>query len=107
MPLPAVTCRAQIVWNTGAWFVLVVTVIECCGHDGTYAMTVEGFEPAQKAGQNAFRDMKGAGASTWSTDCPLAAIQFHQFAGVKPMHPMSILARAYRGDPFPVKEGGS
>jgi Fe-S oxidoreductase len=88
--------------------VQVVPVIECCGHDGTYAMTVEGFEPAQKAGQNAFRDMKGAGASTWSTDCPLAAIQFHQFAGVKPMHPMSILARAYRGDPFPaVKEGGS
>ncbi|MBL8857945.1 MAG: 4Fe-4S dicluster domain-containing protein [Planctomycetes bacterium] len=79
----------------------VVPVIECCGHDGTYAMTVEGFEPAQRAGQNAFREMKGAGASTWSTDCPLAAIQFHQFAGVKPAHPMSILARAYRGEPFP------
>jgi Fe-S oxidoreductase len=79
----------------------VVPVIECCGHDGTYAMTVEGFEPAQKAGQNAFRDMQAAGASTWATDCPLAAIQFHQFAGVKPAHPMSILARAYRGEPFP------
>ncbi len=85
----------------------VVPVIECCGHDGTYAMTVEGFEPAQKAGQNAFSDMKGAGASTWSTDCPLAAIQFHQFAGVKPMHPLSILARAYRGDPFPPASGGT
>jgi len=85
----------------------VVPVIECCGHDGTYAMTVEGFEPAQKAGQNAFRDMKGAGASTWSTDCPLAAIQFHQFAGVKPMHPMSILARAYRGEPFAPASGAS
>jgi Fe-S oxidoreductase len=83
----------------------VVPVIECCGHDGTYAMTTEGFEPSQKAGQNAFRDMKGAGASTWSTDCPLAAIQFHQFAGVKPAHPMSILARAYRGDPFPPASG--
>ena len=79
----------------------VTPVIECCGHDGTYAMTVEGFEPAQRAGANAFRDMKAAEASTWSTDCPLAAIQFRQFAGVKPMHPMTILARAYRGDPFP------
>lgn len=85
----------------------VVPVIECCGHDGTYAMTVEGFEPAQKAGQNAFRDMHAAQASTWSTDCPLAAIQFHQFAGVKPAHPMSILARAYRGDPFPPAQGAS
>lgn len=80
--------------------VQVTPVIECCGHDGTYAMTTEGFEPSQKAGANAFRDMRAVSASTWSTDCPLAAIQFHQFAGRKPLHPMSILARAYRGDPF-------
>ena len=32
----------------------------------------------------------------WSTDCPLAAIQFQQHAGVKPKHPMTILAEAYR-----------
>ena len=40
-------------------------------------------------------------AEVWATDCPLAAIQFEQHAGRKPMHPMSILARAYRGEPFP------
>jgi glycerol-3-phosphate dehydrogenase subunit C len=30
------------------------------------------------------------------TDCPLAALQFEQHAGKKPLHPMSLLARSYR-----------
>jgi glycerol-3-phosphate dehydrogenase subunit C len=77
------------------------TVSECCGHDGTYAMKVEGFEPSQRAGARAFAGMKGTESKVWSTDCPLAAIQFEQHAGVKPMHPMTILARAYREDGFP------
>ncbi|HEU5322036.1 MAG TPA: heterodisulfide reductase-related iron-sulfur binding cluster [Methylomirabilota bacterium] len=76
-------------------------VAECCGHDGTYAMTVEGFEPSQRIGRNAFEGMREAQASVWATDCPLAALQFAQHAGVKPLHPMTILARAYREDGFP------
>ncbi len=77
------------------------TVTECCGHDGTYAMKVEGFLPSQRVGRKAFDGMKDSAAEVWSTDCPLAALQFEQHAGVKPMHPMSILARAYREDGFP------
>ena len=76
------------------------TVMECCGHDGTYAMTVEGFEPSARIGKKAFDGMKAGDAEIWATDCPLAAIQFQQHAGVRPMHPMSILARAYREDGF-------
>jgi glycerol-3-phosphate dehydrogenase subunit C len=80
------------------------TVMECCGHDGTYAMRVEGFEPSIRVGGKAFDGMKDNEASeVWATDCPLAAIQFKQHAGRKPMHPMSILARAYREDGFPKK----
>jgi Fe-S oxidoreductase len=78
-------------------------VQECCGHNGTFAMTVRGFGPSQRVGQRAFAGMKEAGAAVWSTDCPLAALQFQQHAGVKPMHPMSILARAYREDGFATK----
>jgi glycerol-3-phosphate dehydrogenase subunit C len=77
------------------------TVMECCGHDGTYAMTVEGFEPSARVGKNAFDGMREAQGEVWATDCPLAAIQFQQHAGVRPMHPMTILARAYRYDGFP------
>jgi Fe-S oxidoreductase len=76
-------------------------VMECCGHDGTHAMKVDGFEYSKRAGEKAFSEMKGAGAEIWATDCPLAALQFQQHAGVKPMHPISILARAYRKDGFP------
>ncbi len=81
--------------------VVPTSVQECCGHDGTFAMTVEGFEPSQRVGRLAFEGVKAADAQVWATDCPLAAIQFAQHAGKKPMHPMSILARAYREDGFP------
>ena len=55
--------------------------MECCGHDGTYAMKVEGFEPSQRIGKKAFDGMKAADAEVWATDCPLAALQFEQHAG--------------------------
>jgi glycerol-3-phosphate dehydrogenase subunit C len=76
------------------------TVMECCGHDGTYAMTTEGFEPSARIGKRAFDGMQESKSEVWATDCPLAALQFQQHAGVKPMHPMSVLARAYREDGF-------
>ncbi len=78
-------------------------VMECCGHDGTFAMKVEGFEASQKVGERAFAGMKQPQAEVWATECPLAALQFQQHAGRKPLHPMSILARAYREDGFPTR----
>lgn len=78
-----------------------VTVMECSAHDGTHAMTVEGFEPSARIGRRAFDGMREAEANVWATDCPLAALQFAQYAGKKPLHPMTILARAYREDGFP------
>ena len=78
-------------------------VMECCGHDGTYAMKVETFESSKKVGQKAFDGMQEAQAQVWATECPLAATQFEQHAGVKAMHPLTVLARAYREDGFPTK----
>jgi Fe-S oxidoreductase len=82
------------------------TVMECCGHDGTFAMTVEGFEPSARLGKKAFDGMAAAAAETWATDCPLAALQFQQHAGHRPLHPVTVLARAYRGEGFGPGEGG-
>jgi Fe-S oxidoreductase len=81
--------------------------MECCGHNGTYAMKKEGFEASRRIGEKAFDGMKSASAEVWATDCPLAALQFQQHATKKPLHPMSILARAYRVDGFatPVEKG--
>lgn len=83
----------------------VSSVLECCGHDGTYAMKVEGFEASQRVGKRAFEGMQSdEEATTWVTDCPLAALQFEQHAGRKPLHPMSLLARSYRAAPAPTED---
>ena len=74
----------------------VKTVLDCCGHDGTFAMKVESFDASIRIGQKSFQQMKNQQTEIWATDCPLAAIQFQQHAGVKPKHPMTILAEAYR-----------
>jgi len=66
-------------------------------------MKTESFEASIRIGEKAFSSMKETGAEVWATDCPLAAIQFNQHAGKKPMHPMTILAKAYRKDGFPTK----
>jgi glycerol-3-phosphate dehydrogenase subunit C len=79
----------------------VRTVMECSGHNGTYAMKREGFEVAARIGQKAFDGLKQAESEVWATECPLAALQIAQHTGRKPLHPMTILARAYRKDGFP------
>ncbi|HEY7725949.1 MAG TPA: heterodisulfide reductase-related iron-sulfur binding cluster [Anaeromyxobacteraceae bacterium] len=84
---------------------VAATVMECCGHDGTFAMTVQGFEPSARIGKKAFDGMRAGEADVWASDCPLAALQFAQHAGRRPLHPMTILARAYRGDRFEPGEG--
>jgi len=58
------------------------------------------------AGKKAFDEMKNAGAETLATDCPLAAIQFDQALGERPIHPIQAPALAYRpgGFPTPVEE---
>ena len=76
-------------------------VQECCGHDGTWAMKKEYFELAMKNGRKAFEGMDEAQAEVWTTDCPLAALQFEQARGVRPLHPVEVLDRAYRADGFP------
>ena len=84
--------------------VKIKPVMECCGHNGTYAMKTETFEDSARLGKKAFEGMKNAEGDSWATDCPLAAVQFKQFTGIKPMHPMTILAKCYRGEPFDKKK---
>ncbi len=77
----------------------VELVAECCGHDGTWAMKKENFEASMKVGKKAFQGMeKGDGCLV--TDCPLAAIHFEQALGKRPLHPLQVLARAYRQEGF-------
>ena len=82
-------------------------VDQCCGHDGTWAMKKEFFPLSLLAGAKAFTQMKAAEAETFASDCPMAALQFEQGAGIRPIHPIQVLARAYRADGFPAAGGGT
>jgi len=79
----------------------VKLVEQCCGHDGTWAMKKEFFPLSMLAGKKAFDEIKAAEADVTATDCPLAAIHFEQALGSRPIHPVQVLARAYREDGFP------
>ena len=80
--------------------VQVTGVDACCAHDGTWAMKKEYFELSMKWGEKAFGPLREAGARVMATDCSLAAIQIEQGTGTRPLHPIEVLARAYRPDGF-------
>ena len=79
----------------------IITVDACTAHDGTWAMKKEFFELSMKWGDKAFSAMRDADARVMATDCPLAAVQIQQAIGIRPLHPVEILSRAYRADGFP------
>ena len=81
----------------------VVTVDACTAHDGVWAMKKEYFELSMKWGEKAFSGMRDAEAGVMATDCPLSAIQIEQATGVRPLHPLEVLARAYQDGGFPDK----
>ena len=78
-------------------------VEQCSAHDGTWAMKKEFFPLSMLTGKKAFDEMKEAQGEVMATDCPLAAIQFDQALGTRPIHPIQVLKRAYEPDGFPNK----
>ena len=78
----------------------VRVVEECSGHDGTWAMKKEHFDQSLKYGSRAFREMAEGEPKVTCSDCPLAAIQIEQGNGRRPINPMQILAKSYRGEPI-------
>ncbi len=79
----------------------VKVVEECSGHDGTWAMKKENFTASLKWGSKAFNQMAEGNPQVTCSDCPLAAIQIEQGNGRRPLNPMQILAKSYRGEPIP------
>ena len=76
----------------------VKVVEECSGHDGTWAVKKENFEMSLKYGGRAFKEMADGNPKVTCSDCPLAAIQIEQGNGKRPLNPMQILAKSYRGE---------
>jgi Fe-S oxidoreductase len=78
----------------------VHVIEECSGHDGTWAMKTENFAASLKWGGRAFQAMMEGDPEVTCSDCPLAAIQIEQGNGRRPLNPMQILAKSYRGEPL-------
>lgn len=78
----------------------VKVVEECSGHDGTWAMKKENFESSLKWGNRAFQQMSEGKPKATCSDCPLAAIQIEQGTGKRPLNPIQIIAKSYRGEPI-------
>jgi Fe-S oxidoreductase len=76
----------------------VKVVEECSGHDGTWAMKKENFEASLKWGKRAFAQMAEGEPDITCSDCPLAAIQIGQGTGRRPLNPIQIVAKSYRGE---------
>jgi Fe-S oxidoreductase len=73
-------------------------VIErCTGHDGTYAVKKEFRANAMKIGKPVSNKVASSGAVVHSSDCPMAGHQISDGLKEKkaPVHPMTLLARAY------------
>lgn len=78
-------------------------VDECCGHNGTWSMKKENFADSMRIGKRAFDLIQEEPHDVIASDCPLAAVQIEQGTGELALHPIQILARAYREDGFDKK----
>jgi len=83
----------------------VTMVDKCCGVDGTWGLKKQYFEESFKIAEPALTAFRNAQPATVVTDCPLAAIQIEQGTGLRPRHPIEVLATSYGLIAGP--EGGS
>jgi glycerol-3-phosphate dehydrogenase subunit C len=73
----------------------VVVVERCSGIDGTWGYREENYELARKVARPLVRELSGSGVSAFCGDCHLANTAILQETGIKPSHPVQVLARAY------------
>ena len=60
----------------------------------------DNFENSMKIGSKAFEKIINSNYDIVASDCPLAAIQLKQGTGQEVLHPIQVLARAYKTDGF-------
>jgi len=75
-----------------------VTVIErCSGHDGTYGVKKRSRQASVKIARPVVRQVEGAAADHFSSDCPMAGAQVESLrdAPGNYQHPLSLLRQAY------------
>jgi len=74
----------------------VVLVDACSGVDGTWGMQARFYGDSMKVASGMLDRLEAAEPDWISTDCPLAALRIQKGLGVKALHPIVLLNRAYR-----------
>ena len=73
----------------------VAVVAECSGIDGTWGYRQENYETARKVAKKMASAIERAGNEVVAGDCHLANGGIVQETGQQPVHPVSLVARAY------------
>jgi Fe-S oxidoreductase len=74
----------------------VKAIERCSGHDGTYGVKKEYAPTSRKIARPVARQVDGAEADHFTSDCPMAAEQIAAVAeSAEPTHPIQLLRRAY------------
>jgi Fe-S oxidoreductase len=75
----------------------VHAIERCSGHDGTYGVKKEYAAVSRKIARPVARQVDGAAAQHFTSDCPMAAEQIALVAesNIEPTHPIQLLRRAY------------
>jgi glycerol-3-phosphate dehydrogenase subunit C len=66
----------------------------CCGLSGTYGYDKDRYDISQSIGRKVFSDLKENPAETVVTDCMSCRSQIEAGTGLKPIHPLQLLADA-------------
>jgi Fe-S oxidoreductase len=77
----------------------VTVVAECSGIDGTWGYRQGNIEMSRQVARKLASDITDAGSDVVAGDCSLANGGILQETGQQPVHPLSLLARAYGLDP--------
>jgi Fe-S oxidoreductase len=73
----------------------ITLVAECSGIDGTWGLREENYEIARKVASKMAADIERAGSDAVAGDCSLANGGIVLETGKQPVHPLSLVARAY------------
>jgi anaerobic glycerol-3-phosphate dehydrogenase C subunit len=68
----------------------------CCGLVGTYGMKKKNFDLSMAIGRRLFEEIEDSGVDEVATACGACKLQILQGTGRKAVHPISVLAMAYR-----------
>jgi glycerol-3-phosphate dehydrogenase subunit C len=69
---------------------------KCCGMGGTYGLKSKNYDLSMKIGQRLFDEIASSDADQIITGCGACGMQIRQGTMRESIHPMNLLAKAYR-----------